>query len=182
VRYEWEFGDGTTIEGAAVSHAYAAPGVYAVTLAVVAEDGLGSSATGQIVITQGQPPEPTQAPESTATAEPAGGLVGPTWRWSELITEGEPTIISEAQSYTIKFEPDLTLQIAADCNTGSGLYAVDGDRIRLNLSGVSQSECAADSRSAEYLALLGTVDEYELDEGLLLLYPSEDADRMVFVP
>jgi heat shock protein HslJ len=182
VRYTWEFGDGTTVEGATVSHAYAAPGVYAVTLAVVAEDGLGSSATGQIVVTQDQPPAPTQPPEPSPTAGQGGALVGPTWRWSELIEEGEPTIIPTAQTYTLKFEPDLTLQVTADCNSGTGLYAVDGDRIRLNVSGVSQTECAADSLAQQYLELLSSVDEYELDEGLLLLYPSEGADRMVFAP
>ena len=182
VRYTWEFGDGTTVEGATVSFTYPSPGVYAVTLAVVAEDGLGSSATGQIVISQGQSPAPTQAPEPSPTAGEGGGLVGPTWRWSELIEEGEPTIIPTSQTYTLKFEPDLTLPLTADCNSGTGLYAVDGDRIRLNVSSVSQSECGADSFSQQYLELLSSVDEFELDEGLLLLYPSEGADRMVFVP
>ena len=182
VRYLWEFGDGTSVEGATVPHAYAVSGVYAVTLAVTAEDGLGSSATGQIVVTEGQPPVPTQAPEPAPTTEPAGGLVGPTWRWSELIEEGEPSTVANPQNYTLRFEPDLTLRITADCNTGVGTYAVDGERIRLDLGNISQAECGPDSLSGQYLELLQTVDEYELDEGLLLLYPTEVADRMVFAP
>jgi|GEM_PF-5899566 len=176
VSYKWEFGDGTSVDGVTVAHAYTAPGVYAVTLAVAAGDGLGSSATGQIVATEVQPPEPTP------TRDPAMALVGPTWRWSELIEEGEPSIVPNPQNYMLGFEPDLTLRITADCNSGTGTYAVDGDRIRLDLGGISQAECGPDSLSEQYLALLRTVDEYELDEGLLLLYPTEDADRMVLVP
>lgn len=182
VRYVWEFGDGASVEGATVPYAYSATGVYAVTLAVVAEDGLGSSATGQIAITEAQPQAPTQAPGPTPTVVPAGGLAGPTWRWTELIHDGEPTNIQNPQQYTLKFESDLTLQVTADCNSGTGLYAVDGDRIRLNVGGVSQADCGPDSLSKAYLELLSTVDEYELDEGLLLLYPTEDAERMVFAP
>ena len=176
VSYKWEFGDGTSVDGVTVAHAYTAPGVYAVTLAVAAEDGLGSSATGQIVVTEVQSPEPTP------TRDPAIGLVGPTWRWSELIEEGEPSIVPNPQNYTLGFEPDLTLRVTADCNSGAGTYAVDGARIRLDLGGISQDECGPDSLSEQYLALLRTVDEYELDEGLLLLYPAEDADRMILVP
>jgi len=176
VSYKWEFGDGTSIDGVTVDHAYPASGVYAVTLAVVAGDGLGSSATGEIVATEVQSPEP--AP----TRDPTIALVGPTWRWSELIEEGEPSIVPNPQNYTIGFEPDLTLRVTADCNSGTGTFAVDGDRIRLDLGDISQAECGPDSLSEQYLALLRTVDEYELDEGLLLLYPTEDADRMVFVP
>lgn len=58
----WSFGDGTTGSGAQISHAYAAPGVYTVT--VTARDGLGNttSSTYSITVAPGaplSPPAPT---------------------------------------------------------------------------------------------------------------------------
>jgi heat shock protein HslJ len=186
--YNWEFGDGSNGEGATVTHVYNAPGVYAVTLAVTGEDGLSSSATGQITILESAAPPPT--PELTPTAGPGvtptvgteTGLVGPTWRWSELIREGEPSAVPNPESYSLRFEANLTFQVKADCNAGAGTYIVQGDELTLDLSGLSAVNCGPDSLSEQYLVLLRTVEEYELDEGLLLLYPTGDADRMVFAP
>ncbi len=60
----WSFGDGTGASGAQVSHAYAAPGVYTVT--VTARDGLGNTTSGtySITVNPGAPFAPSQPPVS----------------------------------------------------------------------------------------------------------------------
>ena len=78
VAYQWGFGDGVTAEGMGATHAFAAPGTYNVTLNVIDENGLSSSASHFIEIVAdaaGQLPaeqptaEPTQ-PEPLPTEEP----------------------------------------------------------------------------------------------------------------
>jgi heat shock protein HslJ len=182
VSYRWEFGEGTVLEAATVNHAYTTPGVYPVTLVVGAEDGLGSSATGQIVVTEAQPPEATLPPEPTPGDGTSTALAGPVWRWSELIVDGTPTLVPSPGDYTLSFAPELTFTLKAGCITGSGAYAVDGERIRIDVGGITSEGCEPEPLSDQFLALLGMVGEFELDEGLLLLYPVEEADRMVFVP
>ncbi|MFQ6126908.1 MAG: PKD domain-containing protein [Candidatus Heimdallarchaeota archaeon] len=49
VRYEWDFGDGTTGTGITTTHTYTEPGTYAVTLTV--EDAAGNSDTDSVVVT-----------------------------------------------------------------------------------------------------------------------------------
>jgi heat shock protein HslJ len=178
--FRWEFGDGISGDGASVTHAYIAPGVYAVTLSVTGGDGLSSSATGQITVSEAVAPQPTPGPEPTTS--PETGLVGPNWRWSQLVSEGQPSDVPDPENYTLRFEADLSLQIRSDCNVGMGRYTVEGSDLTLDLSGFPENDCGPDSLSDQYLELLSIVEEYELDEGLLLLYPVEDADRIVFAP
>lgn len=53
VRYRWDFGDGAVENSKYVSHAYANPGSYTVTLTVWDDDGASNTATAVIAIEQG---------------------------------------------------------------------------------------------------------------------------------
>jgi uncharacterized delta-60 repeat protein len=70
VDYSWDFGDGTTASGAAVNHAYSAPGSYTATLTVRDDYGLTASATQALTVTAvvTAPPRDTIAPVATAFA------------------------------------------------------------------------------------------------------------------
>lgn len=50
VGYAWDFGDGFTGEGAQITHSYALPGIYDVTLRVTDDDGLVGLATRSVVV------------------------------------------------------------------------------------------------------------------------------------
>jgi hypothetical protein len=71
VRYRWTFGDGTTEDGARVSHIYGTPGAYSVTLVILDAEGREGTANATIEIVQA-PAQPTATPEATP-------VVGTSW-------------------------------------------------------------------------------------------------------
>jgi hypothetical protein len=58
----WDFGDGQSADGASVSHAYAAPGQYAVTVTATDETANSSSASGMVQVGPAPPAAPTPTP------------------------------------------------------------------------------------------------------------------------
>ncbi len=53
VSYEWDFGDGNTGEGQAVSHVFEGPGSYEVTLTVTDSNGIEDSFVQEVTVTEG---------------------------------------------------------------------------------------------------------------------------------
>ena len=54
--YAWNFGDGTTASGVAVSHTFSAAGTYVVRLTVTATDGSTATTTQDVVVSAAAPP------------------------------------------------------------------------------------------------------------------------------
>ena len=74
VAYAWDFGDGTSAEGAAVQHAYAAAGAYRITLIVTDDRGTSSEAIGNVYV--GVAP-----PGDGSGGNPTGDMITRTFRW-----------------------------------------------------------------------------------------------------
>ncbi|GAG05533.1 unnamed protein product, partial [marine sediment metagenome] len=74
VDYEWDLGDGTGLNGAAVAHTYTGAGVYTVTLYVFDDDGASGEATLTITVTEPQKEPPVAENQSVSVAE--DGSVG----------------------------------------------------------------------------------------------------------
>lgn len=77
VQYQWGFGDGATANGMGATYAFAAPGMYNVTLNVVDENGLSSSASHFIEIVASAAAQ-LPAEQPTPTPEPAQPAEQPT--------------------------------------------------------------------------------------------------------
>ncbi|MCB0071660.1 MAG: PKD domain-containing protein, partial [Caldilineaceae bacterium] len=99
VNYQWTFSDGAVSTGDRVTHVYAQPGVYNVTLVVVDDKGLSGTATIQVRIDPVEPaatPTPTQTPTPEVTVPPApvpGFTIAPEQR-----PAGQPVQFDASQS------------------------------------------------------------------------------------
>ena len=101
----WTFGDGGTGAGASVSHAFAAPGTFTVTIG--AKDALGNAAaavTRQIVVSNAKGAPPPPPPGSGAPTTIASAKLKATWKASHLVG-------SVSVSGTVGANTTLTLSI-----------------------------------------------------------------------
>jgi heat shock protein HslJ len=77
-RYGWDFGDGSTASGSAVTKTYERAGVYNVQLTVIDDKGQSSQAVQQVVVADAATATPTLTPTTTPTpAPPTAVIAGP---------------------------------------------------------------------------------------------------------
>ena len=69
--YAWDFGDGTTASGVAVTHPFSAAGIYVVRLSVTAVDGQIDTITQNVTVTQTAPSSDPSANFSFSPSAPA---------------------------------------------------------------------------------------------------------------
>jgi heat shock protein HslJ len=102
------------------------------------------------------------------------------WAWNELIEPDGQSLILNPDSYTLKFFADGSLNVVADCNTGTGTYVVDGGAMTIQLGVMTQAACGDDSLHDQFLQYLGQVVGYELNNGYLSLILAEEAGNLGF--
>jgi heat shock protein HslJ len=102
------------------------------------------------------------------------------WAWGELIEIDGQSLILNPDSYTLKFFDDGSLNIVADCNTGTGTYVIDGNALTIQLGAMTQAACGDDSLHDQFLQYLGQVVGYELNNGYLSLILAEEAGSLGF--
>ena len=110
------------------------------------------------------------------------GLVGPTWRWTNL-TENAPLAHSEVADpdrYTLTLADDGSFQVKADCNTVAGTYVTDGDQITLSLGPSTLAACPEDSEADRFVSLLHTASTFAVDGDELALHLDDVAGTMTF--
>jgi heat shock protein HslJ/uncharacterized protein YraI len=118
----------------------------------------------------------------TLPAQGGTSLTNVLWGWTEL-TETQPasqSIIPDPENYTLVFQPDGGLQVLADCNSGFGTYAIDGDLMSIEIGVLTKAICGADSLSSLFLDILSRVDSYDLSQEELVLNLVEVVGTMRF--
>ncbi len=110
-------------------------------------------------------------------------IVDKEWQWSQTI-EVNPesqTDVTDPGKYTLIFSDDGTYSIKADCNSGSGSYTIEENRISIDPGPMTLAYCGEDSLDSKFLAYMGNVNFIAIKNDQLVLHLSESGDRMVFI-
>jgi heat shock protein HslJ len=134
-------------------------------------------ATILLAISACAPPSGDQmAAENRDSTTPLGTV----WRWS-VLTGTEPLQVAQPSRYTLQLREDGSYAVRADCNTGGGSYALDGDRLSLMPGPMTMAACGPDSLGSRFATLLGDVAAVDMDGDRLILELRATDEAMEFV-
>ncbi|MCP9481346.1 PKD domain-containing protein [Shimia sp. CNT1-13L.2] len=134
VAHVWDLGDGTQMEGAEVSHAFDAAGVYRVALSVTDDSGVSNrTSTDHVTVRVNAPPEPKISGPSEALAvgeafvldgrgsvDADGTILSYLWDFGDgAMAEGE----SAEYAWAIPGVYDVTLTVIDDSGTASAMQS-----------------------------------------------------------
>jgi heat shock protein HslJ/uncharacterized lipoprotein YbaY len=136
---------------------------------------------------QSVPPTTTASgrPTNTPAAQPPVAPAGPTgtiWIWQRFVSsvEKDSFLLPFPAAYRLELLPDGNFAFQADCNTGSGSYAVAGSRLTLNLGPMTLAECQPGSKYGQFVQMLGQVATYVVKDDALTLNLKMDGGDLVF--
>ena len=75
--------------------------------------------------------------------------------------------IETPERYTVTFNTDASLAITADCNRAAGSYQGEGGKLTVEIGPVTAAACPPESRSEQFLKLLGGGAQYFFRDGNL---------------
>jgi heat shock protein HslJ len=130
------------------------------------------------------PPTATPNPTPDPTTSPAvPEVIGIVWEWERFLGNDDTTVdVDDPSRYTLILNPDGTYQVRADCNRANGAYELDGSHLTLQPGPTTLAECEPGSLYSDFLAKLGHVRTYFLDDGMLVLDLWADGGHMLFRP
>ena len=111
-------------------------------------------------------------------------ITGIVWQWAAM-QETAPANLSavppaDIGKYTITFNTDGSLAIAADCNQVGGTYTTSGSDMKITLGASTLMACGDASMDSIYLASLDKVSSYAVENGQLQLKFANDGGKMDF--
>ncbi|MCK5862479.1 MAG: PKD domain-containing protein [Candidatus Hydrogenedentes bacterium] len=130
VAWEWDFGDSTSSTEQSLSHAYAAPGIYTVSL-TVSTDEENDTRTFDDFIMVSDPPLPV-TPTADFIAYPTTVITGQTVLFADMSTQGSAPIASRLWDFgdgntSILQAPMYSYSAAGEYTITLTLYSSDGD-------------------------------------------------------
>jgi PKD repeat protein len=128
--HRWDMGDGTRLDGATVTHAYAAPGTYTATLTVEDDSGVANAgATDTVTIRINAPPVPAATGpdrpiavgeiarlDAGASSDADGAILSWSWDFGDGATGEGPSV---QYAWAAPGVYPVTLTVADDSATGS---------------------------------------------------------------
>lgn len=114
-----------------------------------------------------------------APAQQDPNLVGKLWQWYAY---SDPVVgqtdVPNPAAYTITFNEDGTLALLADCNSGGGVYTLNGSNINIGITQLTSAACPPGSLGNRFASLLNDVTLYSFLSGDLLLELPADRGTM----
>ena len=95
-------------------------------------------------------------------------IVGDVWKWVSL-KNAESLYVGNSMRYTLEMKPNGHYFVQADCNTGSGLYQIAGNRLSLFPGPFTLASCGPDSLGNRYAQYLSRVSTFERHGDLMVL-------------
>ena len=170
--YQWTFGDGQTGTGHAVSHVYAQPGNYPVTLNVQTSDGCSDSFTQTV--------EVYAMPVASATAQPSSVIYGASttltanagtqgtfdfhWEPANMVTNPnaqttQTIALQESQTYTVT----ITNPHGGCTSTAQVIVSIDGSGLLAMASADQTDLCDGESTTLHAIPSGGDIDHYSFE-------------------
>jgi heat shock protein HslJ len=119
---------------------------------------------------------PTLTPSMVPTDKPAAvppptdelrQLRAKAWQWESFTDPQGTTKIDQPAQYRVTFNTDATLNVIADCNTGSGSYQGEGGKLTIELQATTRAACGPASHSDQFIKLLNSAARYFFQAGQL---------------
>jgi heat shock protein HslJ len=131
-------------------------------------------------LTAGPVEIPTVTSQPSPQVQPTGPTTDPTgiiWNW----TGSDDLTVDNPEQYQLILLPDSTYAVRADCNTGGGSFALDGDSLLIAPGITSLAACPEGSLDRQFLDSLFATESFVIDDaGDLVLTLADDAGTMTF--
>jgi heat shock protein HslJ len=115
-------------------------------------------------------------------AGPAGetSLTGTVWQLQQIQQGGAGvTTVADPSQYTLLLFDHGTVKATAECNSGAGIYQIDGSNVVLQIAW-SAASCPQTSLARQYTKYLEYANAFQLQGSLLLIDYSSSSGRMTF--
>jgi amidase len=127
------------------------------------------------------PTEVTVAPAPPPTEELVMLRANP-WQWVSFTSPVETFEVESPDNYTVAFNTDASLAITANCNNAAGSYQGEGGKLTVEIGPMTAAACPPESRSDQFVKLLGSGALYFFRDGNLYIDLFADGGTMVFAP
>jgi heat shock protein HslJ len=115
-----------------------------------------------------------------AQSENQSEIMGIVWEWQELTTPVEQVIIDNSDKYTIEFLSDGQITVLADCNSGTGTYDLNSNRLTIDITSTTLALCAPESQSDLFFRNLNAAASYFMEADNLFIEQYADGGTMRF--
>lgn len=124
----------------------------------------------------------TAAPAAQADAGATDSLTAQPWQWIAFTSPVEQFEVATPERYLLTFYADATVSVVADCNNAAGSYTEDVGALTITLGPTTAAACPPDSRSDQFVRLLGGAARYFFQDGQLFIDLFADGGTMAFAP
>lgn len=122
---------------------------------------------------------PWMAQTRTVLAQ-AESLTAQPWQWVAYAGPVEQFDVETPERYVVTFTEEGAVSIVADCNNAAGSYTADEGALTITVGPMTMAACPPDSRSDQFVALLGGAARYFFEDGQLLIDLMADGGTLSF--